>query len=188
MKQQITVEYDSPVKVVTGMILWRIESAERKTFYTNCPVCGGSRKITVNDHTFTCPQCDKLAKSTTFQHYTVQKYKVCGIDVETPYDYWKDADNEPRVKFKLFHKYGRGAYESRTYTVTGTELDPLRFNQYCSEKYAFSSYSRACELARDMNAHENEKLAAFNEEHGSEYTFDWKETNDKEEKARGSIA
>ena len=37
MKQQITVEYDSPVKVVTGMILWAIESAERKTLRTECP-------------------------------------------------------------------------------------------------------------------------------------------------------
>lgn len=188
MKQQITVEYDSPVKVVTGMILWAIEPAERKTFTTECPVCNGSHSLTVNGHTFACPQCALLARNTVFTHYVVRKYRVCGIDVFTPNDYWKDADLPPNVVLTLFRKYGRGTHECREYKIRPVDIDAVRFDPSVAQRFAFSSYSRACELARDLNEGENARLRDFNAQRGAEFVFDWKETNDKEEKARGSIA
>lgn len=188
MKQQITVEYDSPVKVVTGMILWAIEPAERKILRTECPVCDGTRSLTVNGHTFACPQCMLLARNTVFTHYVVRKYRVCGIDVFTPNDYWKDADLPPKVVFTLFRKYGRGISECREYKIRPADIDTERFESSLAQNFAFSSYARACELARDLNESENARLRDFNAERGTGFAFEWKETNDKEEKARGSIS
>lgn len=169
--QTTAILYDAPRPVKIGDVFYIIEVGEGKTYNAPCRVCGGTRQLTVNGITFKCPQCDVETKVLNVHSYVVRRYRVYGVSDEVLTDTWKASDCH-RVKFKLYKKTDRNYYACTTreiYSDRFLHINPQEPSSYDPSNAIYDNYALAVAHADALTAIEVEKVAKYNEIHGTNH-------------------
>lgn len=157
-----------------------------KTFTDKCPACDDTRKVTVRGIEMRCSYCTEAHnKSThvTVQNYVVEEYIVNSMtltstDRKNAYDKnGPTRGNEPRVQEIIgFCRTGNGYDNVREMRLPiGSErIDHAeRYHpQYDNcENFAFTTKAKAQAFCDQLVNAEKEKLAQFNELHGTNHQW-----------------
>lgn len=158
-----------------GDVFYIIEIGERKHFYTNCKVCNGERKLTVNGITFKCPMCDKEEKCLTAFGYKVVRYRVHSIKTSMPNDEWKISDRR-NTYYGLYHKHGKGYYSGNYSTTekhesyfTDKYLNNAEITKYNYSNLIFSDYKLAVKCAEKLTEESINEIKEFNARKGTNF-------------------
>lgn len=190
--------YNAPRAIKIGDIFYVIQKRERKDFSSPCRVCNNEKKLTVNGITFDCPVCNGYHSRETVvsvNHFTVATVKVYEVRQKVSTDYWT-LPNFDDLEFSIFRKRGHGYdgdgdnfkrdYFTSTVANNLNKLPDKEFLQRYSQdsyynscdRFIYDDYKIACEAADILNACEQEKLDAYNAEHGTSFVPQWKKSND----------
>ena len=190
--------YKAPRSIKIGDIFYVIQNRERKDFSSPCRVCKDEKKLTVNGVTFDCPVCNGYHSRETVvsvNHFTVATVKVFEVKQRVSTDYWT-LPNFDDLDFSVFRKRGHGYggdgdnfkrnYFVSTIAKDLNKLPDKEFLQRWSQdsyynscdRFIYDDYKLACEAADMLNACEQEKLDAYNAEHGTSFVPQWEKSND----------
>lgn len=190
--------YNAPRAIKIGDIFYVIQKRERKDFSSPCRVCNNEKKLTVNGITFDCPVCNGYHSRETVvsvNHFTVATVKVYEVRQKVSTDYWT-LPNFDDLEFSIFRKRGHGYdgvldnfkrdYFTSTVANNLNKLPDKEFLQRYSQdsyynscdRFIYDDYKIACAAADILNACEQEKLDAYNAEHGTLFVPQWKKSND----------
>ena len=162
-----------------GDVFYRIETTDFRHFYRKCRVCEGNKTLTINGVTFACPMCQKESEVLRVNGFFVRRYRVYAITEYTNDNDWK-ADDWRAVKYKLYHKSGRGysVYNNNHKTIEVSEEyftsasrlnNPEVHEHVCLDYRIYSDYKLAVEVAEKLNQMQVDKVRAYNEENNTDY-------------------
>ena len=163
--------------VKIGDVFYRIELTDHKYYYRKCRVCEGKKELTVNGITFKCPVCNREEEVLRVHGFFVRRYRVCAITEYTNDNDWK-ADDWRAVKYKLYHKSGKGYYSDNHKTIEVTDdyfTSASKFNNpevheyICLDYRIYSDYKLAVEVAEKLTQMQVDKVRAYNEENNTDY-------------------
>lgn len=162
-----------------GDVFYRLMPTTSVAFRSECRVCGGERKLTVNEITFPCPMCHKETEVLSVHGYEVRRFKVFSIEEKANNDYWKLGNI--RKIYSFFTKRGLGMcnhYNSSEWRINEEEFatklnktdifTPKNANHLVQSVY-FDDYALAVETAERLTEWEREKVTEFNKEHGTDF-------------------
>lgn len=168
------------VEVKIGDVFYKIEPTDHKVYHRKCRVCEGSTNLTINDITFKCPMCSKEGEALRVNGYCVRRYRVYAIENYIDTTDWKYDGGTPSVRYKLYHKSGKGNYCAIRNEVTLYDSDfsgRLNHfndpnpddNMYCLNRCIYSDYNLAVAVANRLTEKQVEIVRAYNEQNNTDY-------------------
>lgn len=188
-EQHAIIRYCAPRPFNIGDVVYFIEAADFKVFRSPCKVCGGTKKVTVNDVTFNCPCCNNEKEIIRVNAFVVRRYRLYSITDEVSNNEWK-ASTYHRLTFCFYRKTGHGGgYWSSNHSTKKLVESALNnyynipFDEKLSEdnvtRCFYDDYKLAVSVAECMTKTQLEKLKAYNEVYGTEYVASFSTENDK---------
>lgn len=188
-EQRAIICYRAPRPFNIGDVVYFIESDDFQVFRSPCKVCGGIKKITVNNVTFGCPCCNDEKETIKVNAYVVRRYRLYSITDQVSNDEWK-ASTFHRLEFSFYRKVGHGkGYWNNghsTKKLVSSELNNYfnlpfdeNFKEYNATRCFYDDYKLAVSVAEGLTKMQLEKLKVYNEEHGTEYVANFSAENDK---------
>lgn len=173
-------------KFEIGQVFYAIDPVDFRTFYSECRVCGGEQRLTVNGVTFRCPVCETEATALRVHGWQVRAYKIYKVTEEVEHKFWDISNAEHEVEYELFHKIPRNEACHRiedviTRRVTQHSLigglnKPIyydetdRYNEEALKDWTFfDDYKLAVEVANKVTQQQINKVKKYNEEHGTAF-------------------
>ena len=167
-------------EVNIGDVFYKIEPTDHKYYTRKCRVCEGKKELFINGVLFACPMCNKEQETLRVRGFVVKRYRVYAIEKYINNSDWKYNYEEPRTKYKLYHKSGKGHYsfnsnhkttEVRDYMFSGKCYhfncpDP---NEYSVDNCLYSDYKLAVQVANRLTQKQGDKVREYNEENGTDY-------------------
>lgn len=191
IKHQLEIKVEDSGLFSYGQIVYVVESDNYKVLEDKCPVCEGTRKVTVKGFEFDCPYCSGyrsrqnatrlLVYNFEVNEYIINKIEIKGAIVKSAYN--KDGspkgDMVPTANYSGFTKWGNGGSDFRTRSFYSndfrrTNADEVNLDFRHSEGFCFFDKETAEGFARRLHEMQKEKLDKFNEEHGSSHQYPYK--------------
>lgn len=189
----ITLNVDNDMLFPIGTHLWVPVTKEWKSFNEICPVCDGSKKITVKGFEIPCGYCScgsyspKDDRGTlTIGNYQPEENIIYGIELkgtDTKGDY--KSGGYPPLKIKSLFGFcssrGLNSIEIRNFQYTDTQRidreltrDNVRDLYHISGDLVYTSKALALKAVKALHEYQRERLVRFNAEHGTAYEYPWK--------------
>ena len=156
---------------------------EYTAFKEKCPCCGDAGTIIYNGFELKCSYCEKHRSYISIKNWVVEEYIVNGIQLAGPdrkkaYGNMRLESDLPQVtKIQGFCRSGNGYDNVKTRDIPARDndvdrpLEKILRLPSCVETVAFTTRALAEEVCEAMKNIEREKLAAFNEAHGTHHEF-----------------
>ena len=189
----ITLNVDNDMLFPIGTHLWVPVTKGWKTFNEVCPVCDGSKKITVKGFEVPCGYCScgsyspKDDRGTlTIRNYQPEENIIYGIELrgtETKGDY--KSGGYPPLQIKSLSGFcrssdGLNSIEVRNFQNTLTQRidreltrDNVRDFYHTYGDLVYTSKALALKAVKALHEYQRERLVRFNAEHGTAYEYPW---------------
>lgn len=190
---EITLKVDSDLLFPIGTHLYVPASNDWRTFNEVCPVCGGSKKVTIKGYEIACGYCSCGVYSSiddkqhlTIRNFFSEEYIINSIELkgtEAKSDY-KSGDY-PALYIKSLYGFCRGkkglsSIENKNFIHTHEDrinLDLTRENvgeiYHHISDLVYTSKALADKAAKALHEYQHERLVRFNAEHGTAYEYPW---------------
>lgn len=160
-------------------------------YNSECPVCNGTKKVTINGFEFYCPNCYcSNGKSATVDclpltdyeivEYIVNKIEIRGEETKSCYNKNSDSYAYPKVRYSAFTRTGNSYNSISTMCLPtlkdAVDPDPGRFEDgvfYSIKDYVFTTKKAAVDVVKVLKQIDKDKLEKFNKDHGTNHTYQW---------------
>lgn len=182
---QITVLDDGILHF--GQSVYVVVSRGDKIFREKCPICDDTRKITVRDVVFDCPNCNGFnhAKATTVavyefcvREFIINKIEIVGDDAMSIYKKDGSVSNNryPRTQYSGFTRYDSSNDSVCTMSFRSNDFyprdpDKTLIHRTTDGDYCFLEKKDAVAFAKRLHERQQELLAQFNAEHGTNHKY-----------------
>ena len=173
-----------------GQRVYVVATGNDKTYREKCPVCDDTRKISVRGFEFTCPNCNGYnhmsATHLMVYDFSVREYIINKIEIEgekVQGIYKKDGSvtdgRYPQAKYSGFTRYGSSNDSISTLKFSSWSFerkDPEKtlLHNLSGSDYCFLKKDDAAAFVKRLHELQEERLAAFNKEHGTDHQYPFK--------------
>ena len=169
------------IEVKLGDVFYKVEPTDFKYYHRQCRVCEGKKELTVNGITFKCPVCQQETETFRVHGFFVRRYRLYSIEHFISNSDWQYKGEKPNVRYELYHKSGRGYYNSYSNEYKTEKVPSYMFSGECDNfncpnptKYSvdnclYSDYKLAVAVAEKLTQEQVEVVRAYNEANNTDY-------------------
>lgn len=168
------------VKVNLGDVFYKVETTDHKAYHRECRVCKGKRELTINEVTFKCPVCYQEGEVLRVHGFFVRRYRVFSEEHFIDNSDWKYDGKEPKIRYELYHKSGRGYFYSdcvhkvikepeSTFSSDCKYFNCPDPNEHSVTNCLYSDYKLAVAVAEKLTKEQIDKVRAYNEANNTTY-------------------
>lgn len=171
-----------------GERFYMIHPRHIQTFIEKCPICDGTRKVTIKGAEFDCPCCQvyrhRVADMQSInifafdiEEYIVNGFKVSGPEVKSAYQKDGTVKSHPIIlSFEAFSKRGGNSLRDLVEVTVprGRDLDPEDSRIISSSDvsdFGFTTIKRAKDVVKLYINREKNRLSEFNQKFGCNYKY-----------------
>lgn len=183
------IEVDFSIPLFFGQVVYTVEPIDSQLFRKTCNICYGKGKIFFRDIPFTCPQChdDLFTLPVVFSvpRYRLYHYQFVGIEkmiLDNNNSSWPSNSEIFTITASFYRpknlSIDKKDKEKYFECVGKTQNGVCKIN-LSADKKLYTDYEEALKVANTLNYFSRDKVKTYNEEHNTNFEFDFPKYDSK---------